>query len=55
MVLVCQVNRVEKVGGVSSRGENSYGIEIFCKVCNVVSILSNYSVIRNKNTYAIVF
>ncbi|OXA60801.1 Myotubularin-related protein 2 [Folsomia candida] len=25
------VNRVEKVGGVSSRGENSYGIEIFCK------------------------
>lgn len=25
------VNRVEKVGGVTSRGENSYGIEIFCK------------------------
>ena len=26
------VNRVEKVGGATSRGENSYGIEIFCKV-----------------------
>ncbi len=26
-----KINRVEKVGGVSSRGENSYGIEIFCK------------------------
>nr|XP_018899140.1 PREDICTED: myotubularin-related protein 2 [Bemisia tabaci] len=25
------VNRVEKVGGQLSRGENSYGIEIFCK------------------------
>lgn len=25
------VSRVEKVGGVSSRGENSYGIDIFCK------------------------
>ena len=25
------MNRVEKVGGVSSRGENAYGIEIFCK------------------------
>ncbi|KAL1138901.1 hypothetical protein AAG570_008963 [Ranatra chinensis] len=25
------VNRVEKVGGQSSRGENSYGIELFCK------------------------
>jgi hypothetical protein len=23
--------RVEKVGGQTSRGENSYGIEIFCK------------------------
>jgi len=22
---------VEKVGGVTSRGENSYGIEVFCK------------------------
>ncbi|CAB3368858.1 Hypothetical predicted protein [Cloeon dipterum] len=25
------VSRIEKVGGVSSRGENSYGIEVFCK------------------------
>ncbi|XP_035226539.1 myotubularin-related protein 2-like [Stegodyphus dumicola] len=25
------VNRIEKVGGASSRGENSYGIELFCK------------------------
>ncbi|XP_033227692.1 myotubularin-related protein 2 isoform X3 [Belonocnema kinseyi] len=25
------VSRIEKVGGASSRGENSYGIEIFCK------------------------
>lgn len=25
------VSRVEKVGGQSSRGENSYGIELFCK------------------------
>lgn len=25
------VSRVEKVGGASSRGENSYGIDIFCK------------------------
>ncbi|XP_033103102.1 myotubularin-related protein 2-like isoform X2 [Anneissia japonica] len=25
------IHRVEKVGGVSSRGENSYGLEIFCK------------------------
>ncbi|XP_072040453.1 phosphatidylinositol-3,5-bisphosphate 3-phosphatase MTMR2-like isoform X2 [Amphiura filiformis] len=25
------INRVEKVGGSTSRGENSYGLEIFCK------------------------
>lgn len=25
------ISRVEKVGGASSKGENSYGIEIFCK------------------------
>lgn len=25
------VSRIEKVGGASSRGENSYGIELFCK------------------------
>jgi myotubularin-related protein 1/2 len=28
---LCSVNRVEKVGGASSKGENSYGIELFCK------------------------
>ncbi|XP_009701368.1 PREDICTED: myotubularin-related protein 2-like, partial [Cariama cristata] len=25
------INRVEKIGGASSRGENSYGLEIVCK------------------------
>lgn len=25
------MSRIEKVGGASSRGENAYGIEIFCK------------------------
>lgn len=30
---IFQVSRIEKVGGASSKGENSYGIEIFCKVC----------------------
>jgi len=29
--LIFQVSRIEKVGGASSRGENSYGIEVFCK------------------------
>uniref|UniRef100_A0A8C4UQV7 Phosphatidylinositol-3,5-bisphosphate 3-phosphatase MTMR2 n=1 Tax=Falco tinnunculus TaxID=100819 RepID=A0A8C4UQV7_FALTI len=28
------INRVEKIGGASSRGENSYGLEIVCKQCN---------------------
>jgi len=26
------VSRVDKVGGIRSSGENSYGIEIICKV-----------------------
>lgn len=26
------ISRVEKMGGASSRGENSYGLEITCKV-----------------------
>lgn len=30
-VPLCTVNRVEKVGGSTSKGENSYGIELFCK------------------------
>lgn len=25
------MSRIEKVGGASSRGENAYGIEVFCK------------------------
>lgn len=25
------ISRIEKVGGATSRGENSYGIEMFCK------------------------
>lgn len=32
LCLTTQVSRIEKVGGANtSRGENSYGIEIFCK------------------------
>lgn len=27
------ISRVEKMGGASSRGENSYGLDITCKVC----------------------
>ena len=31
-MIVFQISRIEKVGGANtSRGENSYGIEIFCK------------------------
>ena len=30
--------RVEKVGGSTSRGENAYGLEIFCKVLNDLSV-----------------
>jgi len=26
------ISRVEKMGGASSRGENSYGLDITCKV-----------------------
>ena len=29
------ISRVEKIGGASSRGENSYGLETVCKV-NVI-------------------
>jgi len=28
------VSRVDKVGSIRSSGENSYGIEILCKVCS---------------------
>ena len=28
---LCLISRIEKVGGATSKGENSYGIEIFCK------------------------
>ena len=30
------ISRVEKMGGASSRGENSYGLDITCKVCDVM-------------------
>jgi hypothetical protein len=33
------ISRVEKVGGIRSVGENSYGIEIICKVGNVADSL----------------
>lgn len=33
ILILCfsKVSRIEKVGGASSRGENAYGIEVFCK------------------------
>lgn len=31
LAFTSKVSRVEKVGGASSRRENSYGIDIFCK------------------------
>ena len=33
------ITRVDKVGGATSRGENSYGIEILCKVRSLDVIL----------------
>lgn len=33
------ISRVEKMGGASSRGENSYGLDITCKVCGVVEFV----------------
>lgn len=29
--------RVEKIGGTTSRGENAYGLELFCKVCEAMN------------------
>ena len=31
MVPLCCVSRIEKVGGATSKGENSYGIDLLCK------------------------
>ena len=31
------IYRVEKIGGTTSRGENAYGLELFCKV-NVLNL-----------------
>ena len=28
------IYRVEKIGGTTSRGENAYGLELYCKVTN---------------------
>ncbi len=38
------ISRVEKMGGASSRGENSYGLDITCKVCVCIylHVLSRY-------------
>ena len=33
------IYRVEKIGGTTSRGENAYGLELFCKVhvqCKII-------------------
>jgi myotubularin-related protein 1/2 len=30
------ISRVEKIGGSTSRGENAYGLEIYCKVTRFV-------------------
>ncbi len=40
------ISRVEKMGGASSRGENSYGLEITCKVSLTQSHRS-YSITAN--------
>lgn len=37
------ISRVEKIGGASSRGENSYGLETVCKV-NVIVRMQFYLV-----------
>ena len=48
------MNRAEKVGRVSSRGENAYGIEIFCKDARTLKFAYNpenhsrYVVFSNK-------
>ena len=34
------IGRVEKMGGASSRGEHSYGLDITCKVCVCVCLSS---------------
>lgn len=33
------ISRVEKIGGASSRGENSYGLETVCKVNVIIFVL----------------
>lgn len=35
------ISRVEKMGGASSRGENSYGLDITCKVCVHAYVIYN--------------
>ena len=30
------IYRVEKIGGTTSRGENAYGLELFCKVSIII-------------------
>ena len=33
------IYRVEKIGGTTSRGENAYGLELFCKVTKYMRLL----------------
>lgn len=37
------IYRVEKIGGTTSRGENAYGLELFCKVTKYMTTLRQYS------------
>ena len=37
------ISRVEKMGGASSRGENSYGLDITCKVCDLSDLMLWYT------------
>jgi hypothetical protein len=44
------ISRVEKIGGVSSRGENSYCIDLTCKVCKIIlKLLIQVFLIDSKN------
>ena len=37
---MCNIYRVEKIGGqATSRGENAYGLEVYCKVVIIVVTL----------------
>lgn len=42
------ISRVEKMGGASSRGENSYGLDITCKVCVCLLVCQSVSYLKVK-------